>query len=77
MCRVLEVSESGFYKWRKKPLSKRAKENALLVEKIREIHKKSRMNYGCPKVYEVLRRAAEVVNYKREDAPDQREWNPC
>jgi putative transposase len=65
MCSVLEVSESGYYRWRKEPESKREKENALLLEKIRLIHKKSRMNYGCPKVYQALRKSGEVVNYKR------------
>ena len=65
MSRVLEVSESGFYRWRKSRISKRAKENATLVEKIKLIHKKSRMNYGCPKVYQALRKSGEVVNYKR------------
>jgi transposase InsO family protein len=59
------VSESGYYRFRKNPLSNRAKENEVLLEKVKEIHKRSRMNYGCPKVYQALRRAGEVVNYKR------------
>lgn len=65
MCRVLEVSESGYYRFRAEPMSKRAKENLVLLEKIRLIHTRSRMNYGCPKVYESLRRTGEKVNYKR------------
>ena len=65
MCRVLEVSESGFYKWSKGYESKRAKQNAALLEKIKLIHKRSRMNYGCMKVYQQLRRSGEAVNYKR------------
>lgn len=65
MCRVLEVSESGYYRWRTSSISKRACENEILLEKIKEIHKKSRMNYGCPKIYQALRKSGEVVNYKR------------
>ena len=42
MCRVLQVSRSGYYAWRDRPPSKRAKENAALTERIRAIHHRSR-----------------------------------
>jgi putative transposase len=41
LCRVLKVSRSGYYDWKDRPLSKRARENTLLTEKIREIHERS------------------------------------
>lgn len=34
MCRVLDVSESGYYAWRKRELSQRHRENEWLTEQI-------------------------------------------
>ena len=34
MCRILRVSRSGYYQWRRRKQSKRAKENAILDVKI-------------------------------------------
>ena len=64
MCRVLEVSASGYYRWRNRPRSERARYNDRLLEKIRLIHHESRQNYGSPKVYRRLRQQAEACNHK-------------
>ncbi len=55
MCRVLEVSTSGYYAWRGRQPSKRERANALLLEEIRAIHRHSRRTYGSPRVYAALR----------------------
>ena len=55
MCRALRVSRSGYYAWRKKPVSEREKENEKLVAEIREIHERSRHTYGSPRVHAELR----------------------
>ena len=39
MCRVLQVSKAGFYKWRAQPLSERVKADAVLAARIRAIHR--------------------------------------
>ena len=39
MCRVLGVSRSGFHAWAKREPSARAREDARLTERIREIHR--------------------------------------
>ena len=49
-CRVLGVSESGFYAWRKRPLSARAIRHAWLTDRIRQIHQASRGTYGARRV---------------------------
>ncbi len=54
MCRVLEVSRSGYYAWRSRPASNREIENKALAEKIKSIHAKSRRVYGSPRVHRKL-----------------------
>jgi putative transposase len=46
MCSVLEVFRSGFYAWKACPPSQRAREDATLTERIRDIHAESRETYG-------------------------------
>lgn len=64
-CDVLDVSRSGYYAWMKRPQSERAKENALLLERIRGIYEKSDRTYGSPRVTEDLRADGFAVNEKR------------
>lgn len=52
MCKVLEVTRSGYYAWRKRMPSERQKANDELLERIREIHKNTRYVYGSPEQYE-------------------------
>lgn len=51
MCRVLEVSTSGYYAWRGRPESQRRQANQELTERIRAAHKRGRGTYGSPRVY--------------------------
>ena len=55
LCRMLGVSKSGYYAWRSRPPSERRRQDALLTEKIREIHSRSRETYGYPRVHAELR----------------------
>jgi transposase InsO family protein len=55
MCRALRVSRSGYYAWRKKPVSEREKENEKLAAEIRDIHEWSRHTYGSPRIHAELR----------------------
>ncbi len=55
LCRMLGVSKSGYYAWRDRPPSRRTRRDALLTEKIREIHSSSRETYGYPRVHAELR----------------------
>jgi len=54
MCRVLEVSRSGYHAWTRRPLGPRAVEDARLTERIRELHKKRREVYGSPRIWSDL-----------------------
>lgn len=64
MCRVLEVSPSGYYTWLKRPPSTRAQEDAKLLKRIRAIHRRSKGTYGAPRIHAEL--AAEGVQVGRK-----------
>jgi putative transposase len=55
LCRMLEVSKSGYYPWRTRPPSKRSREDLNLTERIRQIHSRSRQTHGYPRVHAELR----------------------
>jgi len=54
-CKALGVSRSGYYAWRCRPESDRARENRCLEVEIRAIHERSRRTYGSPRVWAELR----------------------
>lgn len=55
MCRVLEVSRSGYYAWRRRPSNGRAAERAALLSEIRVLFEASRRTYGSPRIHADLR----------------------
>jgi putative transposase len=64
MCRVLDVSPSGYYAWRKRPLSARARTDVELTAHIEAIHRESRGTYGAPRVHAEL--AAQGIHVGRK-----------
>jgi len=65
MCRVLQVSPSGYYDWLRRPPSARMLANLVLTEAIRKVHKDSDETYGMPRVRAELREAGHAVSRKR------------
>jgi putative transposase len=65
MCRLLGVSTSGLYAWRDRPDSVRAQDDAQLLERIRDIHQRSRDSYGRPRVHAELAEQGVRVGAKR------------
>ena len=65
MCRVLEVSRSGFHAWERRASCDRALHNAWLTERIGAVHKASRGLYGSPRVWAELREDGIRVGRKR------------
>lgn len=51
MCRVLDVSSSGYYAWRKRPSSAREMANHTLLQEIQAAHQASKGVYGSPRIY--------------------------
>jgi putative transposase len=65
MCRVLEVSRSGYYQWLSREPSAHAKRDAALKKQVQGSHEKSDGTYGRPRVHEDLKAAGERVGPKR------------
>ena len=65
MCRRLEVSTSGFYRWSKAGPSERARRDRQLGAMIRAHHAASRGTYRSPRVHRDLEADGERVGRKR------------
>lgn len=65
MCRVLDVSESGFYAWRKRPPCQRQREDAQLTEEIRQEFRAHQGRYGSPRLHAELRDRGRSIARKR------------
>lgn len=67
ICRVLQVSRSGYYRWlagAKARRERQAADDALLVE-IREIHTEHKGTYGVRRIHAELRGFGHTINRKR------------
>ena len=65
MCRLLDVSRSGFYQWLRNPLSDRAVEDQRLLGLIRAAYTASHGIYGAPRIFLDLREAGEPCSTHR------------
>ena len=65
MCRVLEVSKSGYYAWLKRAPSERTCRDDVLKKRIRRIHQESDGTYGRPRIYAELVEEGERIGEKR------------
>jgi putative transposase len=65
MCRLLDVSRSGFYEWLHKSLSDRALEDQQLLGLIRAAYTTSHGVYGAPRIFLDLREAGETCSKHR------------
>ena len=73
LCKVLCVSRSGFYAWRRRPPSLRMLDDAKLVLEIKAAHKAGRRTYGSPRVLRALRKQGKCVGKKRIERLMRRE----
>lgn len=55
MCRVLDVSRSGYYAAQQRRMSSRAQQDLQLRVQIRSIHAESKKRYGSPRIHSELR----------------------
>ena len=55
MCRLLDVSRSGFYAAQKRPVSAHEVDDQRLAVEVAAVHEESRKTYGSPRVYAQLK----------------------
>jgi putative transposase len=65
MCRVFEVSRSGFYEWASRPESTRQKADRRLTADIQQAFEDSRENYGTRRIQQTLRDQGKQVSRAR------------
>ncbi len=57
LCRVMQVTRSGYYSWRKHQLSERHKHSETLGGQIRTFFERSKGTYGSPRILRDLKEA--------------------
>ena len=65
MCRCLQVSPAGYYAWRRRPMSERARDNLRLLGRIEELHEDSDGVKGSPRIWDDLRYEGESCGLNR------------
>ena len=65
MARVLGVSRSGYYAWKTRPVSSRARTDELLKKEISSVHARHQGAYGAPRIHGELQRQGWKVSRKR------------
>jgi transposase InsO family protein len=65
LCRVLEVSRSGFYAWRTRSESPHSKEDRRLTVHVRALFQEHKGRYGSPRIWRGLQGAHMHVSRKR------------
>jgi putative transposase len=85
MCRVMDVTRSGYYAWQPEKAGPRAQENQALVEHIRKEYATSRQTYGSPRIWAALQgqgmtcgrhRVARLMRKEGISPKKQRRWHP-
>jgi transposase InsO family protein len=65
MCSVLEVSENGYYNWRKRGACQRKQDDEQLAERIEDAFMDNREIYGSPRIHAELKEQGLSCSRKR------------
>ena len=72
MCRVLEVSESGFFSWKGRPASQRQRDDMIYLAHIRTAFELSNRTYGSPRMHRELVDEGLPMGTPPDSPPDAR-----
>ena len=65
LCRCLDVTRSGYYAWRGRDPSPRARRDGQLIQQLRLVHAINRRVYGRPRLHRALRDEGIRISPKR------------
>jgi putative transposase len=65
LCETLGVSLSGYYAWKKRPLSQHQREDQQLAERMQGVYHANRQVYGSPRIHVELRDQGISISRKR------------
>ncbi len=65
MCKILEVSRSGYHKYVRRKMTQKRLDDQYLLEQIEKIYHNYRGVYGSPRIYKELRKQGFKCNRKR------------
>ena len=65
LCKLFGISRSGFYAWRSRPASRRAREDVVLLDHIQTEFEVSHRSYGRPRMVEEFRELGFKVGHTR------------
>ncbi len=65
LCQMLGVTSRGFRAWRNRPMSRRQRDDMVLLAHIREEHRLSLGSYGRPRMTEELKELGFAVGHRR------------
>jgi len=65
LCRMLGVTSRGFRAWRGRPISRRQRDDMVLLAHIRKEHRLSLGSYGRPRMTEELKELGFAVGHRR------------
>ena len=54
LCQAVGVSRSGYYAWRRRPVSARSAANTRLLERMQQLHRQTKARFGAIKVWRAL-----------------------
>ncbi len=65
LCALLEVSDRAYRAWRARPISRRQRDDMVILAHIREHHRLSMESYGRPRMTEELKDEGIAVEHRR------------
>ncbi len=65
LCETLGVSLSGYYAWKKRPVSQHYREDQRLAEQIQAVYRSCRQVYGSPRIHAELQEQGITSSRKR------------
>lgn len=74
LCRVLGVSQSGYFAWRSRLPSRRQREDMVLLAHVRSAFALSNGTYGSPRMTREIRDQGLAMGRRRTGASHAREW---